>query len=220
MKKILFAAMLIVTSFAFGQNCKSFYYLQNNKTIEMTFFNKKNEPDGKQVFTVSDVKTAAGTTTGHISSELFDKKGKSIAKGESMIKCNGGVFMVDLKMNLPQQSQSATGKLENAYIEYPASMIVGDVLKDGTMDLETDKDGMKQSTKIEITNRKVEGKESITTTAGTWECFKITYKSKITTKVMSIGIPIKMDVIEWYAPGFGVVKTEAKGRTTAITSIK
>ena len=72
---------------------------------------------------------------------------------------------------------------------------------------------------VEITNRKVEGKESITTAAGTWDCFKISYHSKVLVKII-VGIPMNSNVTEWYAPGFGVVKTESNGGWTAITSIK
>ena len=37
---------------------------------------------------------------------------------------------------------------------------------------------------------------------------------------MGIGVPIKDEGTEWFAPGFGVVKTEGKHGGTAITSIK
>lgn len=88
------------------------------------------------------------------------------------------------------------------------------------MDMELDNNGLKQSIHMEVTNRKVEARESVTTTAGTWDCYKISYKSKITIKTMGIGMPINIDGTEWYAPGFGVVKTESKNGGTAITSIK
>jgi hypothetical protein len=70
-----------------------------------------------------------------------------------------------------------------------------------------------------MTKRKVTGKESLTTPAGTWDCFTITYHSKMIFK-MGIGIPMNSDVTEWYAPGFGVVKTESNGGSTLITSVK
>jgi hypothetical protein len=37
---------------------------------------------------------------------------------------------------------------------------------------------------------------------------------------MGIGIPMNMDVTEWYAPGFGTVKTESNSGDTEIVSIK
>jgi hypothetical protein len=133
-------------------------------------------------------------------------------------------MMVDMKMSLPaaQQEQFGTtdAKADNIYMEYPASMNIGDQLKDATMDMEIENKGMKQSVSMIVNNRKVEGKESVTTAAGTWDCYKISYKSKITIRTMGIGIPVSFEGTEWFAPGFGIVKTQSKHGGTAITSIK
>ena len=32
-----------------AQDCKHYYYLQGNKTIEMTIYNKKGNPDGSRL---------------------------------------------------------------------------------------------------------------------------------------------------------------------------
>jgi hypothetical protein len=226
MKKQTLLALLcsLLTIYGVAQDCKTFYYLQNNKTIEMTIYNKKGDESGKQVYTVTGVSNSGGATTGNVNSEMFDKKGKSIGKAKGTIQCKGGVMMVDMKMNLaPQQQEqfaNADAKAENLYMEYPSNMKAGDKLKDASMDLEIDNSGMKQSVKMVISERSVEAKESVTTTAGTWECFKITYKGKMTIRTVGIGIPVNVDGTEWFAPGFGVVKTQSKHGGTAITAIK
>ena len=71
-----------------------------------------------------------------------------------------------------------------------------------------------------VYDRKVEDKEKVSTPAGSWDCYKISYKSKMSIKMMGVGIPVSMDGTEWYAPGFGVVKSVSKHGTTEITSIK
>ncbi len=38
--------------------------------------------------------------------------------------------------------------------------------------------------------------------------------------MMGIGIPVKGDVTEWFAPNFEVVKTESKGGTTVLTKFE
>ncbi len=73
---------------------------------------------------------------------------------------------------------------------------------------------------MNVTDRKVEAKEAVTTTAGTWDCYKISFKSKMVIKMTVIGIPLNLSGTEWYAPGVGVIKTESKNGGTAITSIK
>jgi len=223
MKYLLIAVMTVTGIAAFSQDCKNYFYLQNNKTIEITIANKKGEASGKQVYTVSNFQSSGGTSTSTVNSEMFDKKGKSITKSVSTVKCMNGVMMMDMKMSMPQTGQdvgSTDAKAENVYLEYPALMKVGDVLKDGHMEIETDNKGMKQTLSLDITNRKVEGNESITTPAGTWQCFRISNNTKMKIKTMGIGIPMNMDVTEWFVPGFGIVKTESKYGSTEVSSIK
>lgn len=221
MKYLLFASLLFSAFVSTAQDCKTYYYLQNNKTIEITIFNKKGDANGKMVYAVSDYKTSGATSMATVNTEMFDKKGKSINKSVSMVKCSAGMMMMDMKMNLPagQETGSIDAKAENFYLEYPASMNVGDNLKDGHMEIETDNKGMKQTLTLDVINRKVEGKEKITTPAGSWDCYKITNSTKMKIKVMGIGMPMNMDVTEWFAPGFGIVKTQTKGGETAITAI-
>lgn len=218
-----FAVIFFALSSA-AQDCSNYFFLQNNKTVEMTVYNKKGEPDGKQVYIISDVNSSGGTTTSNMQSEMFNKKGKSMAKGKGSIQCKGGVMFVDMKIMLPQAQQEqfakADAKADNMYIEYPVNMQPGDQLKDGNFNMDIDNNGMKQSVIMVVNNRKVEAKESVTTSAGTWDCYKITYKSRITIKTMGIGVPINIEGTEWYAPGFGIVKTESRHGGTAITSIK
>ncbi|MEP7258550.1 MAG: hypothetical protein ABI687_09180 [Flavitalea sp.] len=225
MKSILLFACISVAVAAFSQDCTGYYFLQNNKTVEMSVFNKKGDISAKQVYTVSNVSSSGGSTMGDLTSEMFDKKGKSIGKGASKMKCTGGIMMIDMKLSLPQQTTEQIGqtdvKADNLYIEYPSSMKVGDALKDANMDLDINgANGLKQSINMEIKERKVDAKEKITTPAGSWDCFKISFKGKMKIKTMGIGIPMNIDGTEWFAPGFGVVKTESKNGGTEITSIK
>jgi len=141
------------------------------------------------------------------------------------IKLFSGVLIIDMKLFIPSSKQgqmgTAAATASDVYLEYPVAMKEGDALKDGQFSMDyKNAGGMAGSISVNITERKVVGKESITTPAGTWDCFKISSNQKITIKIAGIGIPIKADVTEWFAPGFGVVKSDANGATTEITSIK
>ena len=223
MKKILFITLLFASFSSSSQNCDTYYFFQKNKTVEMTFTNKKGKETGKNIYTISDVKKSGATFSSTINSEIFDNKGKSITKAINNIKCTGGILMMDMKMFIPSTQQEQMGMAEggaDAFIEYPANMKEGDKLNDGqfSMDFKM-QSGINAHIDVSITNRKVDGKESVTTPAGTWDCFKISYHSKIKMKI-GIGIPINADVTEWYAPDFGVVKTESGGTKTEITAVK
>ncbi|MGC4099782.1 TapB family protein [Ferruginibacter sp.] len=227
MKKIFLAAgIFTATAFtANAQNCSNYLLLQNNKRIEMTIYNKKDKEDGKQVWNVSGLKTAGGSTTAHISTEFFDGKGRSINKGENEIKCTGGALLMNMKMMLNEaqlkQMDNATATVSGEFLEYPAAMKEGDQLKDGNFKMNYKMNGgMETNMEISVTNRVVGGTESITSAAGTWNCIKITCNEKLVTKIAGIGIPINMTVTEWFAPGVGIIKTQSKYGSTLITSIQ
>jgi len=176
-------------------------------------------------YVVSDSKKSGSITTATINSEFIDAKGKSITKATNNVKCENGVMQMNMKTFIPavqqEQMKSGTANASDVYLEYPANMSVGDQLKDGQFNMDYESaGGLKSSIEISITDRKVEGKETVTTPAGTWECYKITAENKIVSKIAGIGIPIRMSVTEWYAPGFGVVKTESKTGKTEITAIR
>ena len=227
MKKTLFPSCLAIflsASTVYAQDCAQYLFLQNGKTIEVSVYNKKGDPNGRNVYSVSNVTTGGGTTSGQLASEIFDKKGKSVGKATSVIKCTGGVMLIDMKLMLPQQQaeqfNNAEVKANDGLLEYPVAMNVGDALKDGSFNMDMNNRGMVQTLTMVINNRKVEAQESVTTTAGTWNCYKISFKSKITVKTGPIGIPFSFEGTEWYAPGVGIVKTENKYGSTAVTSIK
>jgi len=225
MKLITAFILFFLSGNLFSQDCANYYYLQNNKTIEMTISNKNGKESGKMTYVVSDSKKNGSAVTATINSEFVDAKGKTITKATNNVKCENGVMQMNMKTFIPaaqmEQMKSGTATANDVYLEYPANMNVGDQLKDGQFNMDYEStSGLKSSIEISITERKVEGKESVTTPAGTWECYKITSENKIVSKIAGIGIPIRMSVTEWYAPGFGVIKTESKTGKTEITSIK
>jgi hypothetical protein len=228
MKKYSFLCGILCFALCNGnaQNCLNYLLLQNNKKIEVTIYNKKGKEDGKQVWNVSNVKKTGNATTATVKSEFFDKKGKTINQAVNEVKCIGGALQMNLKMMLGEQQVKAWGEnaqitAQGEFLEFPANIKEGDQLKDGNlkMDIKTEQ-GMNISMELEITNRKAIGKESITSPAGTWECMKLTSNQKIISRIAGIGIPIKMDVTEWYASGVGVIKTETKYGSTLVTLIQ
>lgn len=241
MKKSLLAtlACLFIMTGLFAQDCTHYLYMQKDKTIEMTGFNKKGDVTMKSVSKVSDVSTADGTTTAMVDVEIFDKNGKSMGTSTMECKCNGSSFSMQMHFTADQKSKQPTNmniKVNGSGAEdYPSDMKVGDHLKDYTSQIQMFSG---TTSTVKVTDRIVEAKENLTTPAGTWECFKISYKSSITTaftkstsdtvnKVVSIfnKLGIKQPAntnttTAWYVPGLAVVKTETKTGYYEITGIK
>lgn len=222
MRGLIFMLLVVISSGVCAQ-C-NYYYLQNNKTVTMGMLDRKGNPDGKYVYKVSGVTKSGSTTSARVQSEVFDKKGKSLGGGTGTMQCKSGQLMIDMKMMMnPQQAQqfkNAEVDGKGAFMEYPVSLSVGQTLSDANfnMDMKAES-GMAANVTIDVTDRKVEAKEKITTPAGSWDAYKITYNSKVVMN-MGIAIPVKMQMTEWFVPDFGVVKSTSKWGTQELVSIE
>jgi hypothetical protein len=224
MRKLVFLLTLFFAGRSIAQDCKNMYFLQGGKTVEMTIYGKKGNLNGKQVYTITNVTGTPSGVSSTVNSEMFDKTGKTIAKATNNIVCNKGALMMDMKMFIPaqqvEQMKTADASASTSYLEYPADMKPGDKLKDGEFNMDYSANGIASNISVNMTERSVLAKENVSSPAGSWDAYKITYKSRIRMKVAGIGIPVNMDVTEWYVPDFGVVKTESRSGTTLITAIK
>jgi hypothetical protein len=228
MKKIIAFGCFIIPFIGVAQDCGNFYYFQNNKTIEMSIFSRKGNPDGKQVYTISSVQNTGSGITSTVNSESFSSSGKSRSKSVNTMTCNNGVMMMDIRMQLSDEQQKKFGeadaKMDKVYIEYPPGMKAGDNLKDATIHMDMTINNAPTSVDMTVSDRKVEAKEKIVTGAGDYDCFKITYKTKVVTKTMigTMGIPVTVNIegTEWFSPGFGTVKSESKYGSSLLSSVK
>jgi len=250
----LFTLSFLIATRLFAQDCMQYMYMQKNKTIEMTAYNNKGDITFKSVTKVSNVSTSGGVTTANVVAEAYDKSGKLISSSNVAYKCDGGVMMMDMGVSAPQQSQQqpqqntkVTFKVINQdYMEYPSGMKVGDHLKDASSQMEVDmNNGMTSVTTTQVTDRTIAGKENITTPAGSWDCFKITYKTtsstafkgahadtinsamsqldKLRAKLGKFAPKMPSNSSEttvWYAPNFGMVKIQGKTFTMELTALK
>jgi len=114
----------------------------------------------------------------------------------------------------PYSDMETTFEVENMTI--PAKLKAGDVLDNGRVTVTISNNDMKIMTiSVNISNRKVEAIEEVTTPAGIFECYKISYD--MSTKML---ITIKASTVEWYAKNIGVVRSESynkKGKLTGYT---
>ncbi|HEY8402648.1 MAG TPA: hypothetical protein VIK89_15370, partial [Cytophagaceae bacterium] len=104
---------------------------------------------------------------------------------------------------------------------YPAQLSEGQNLPDAIMRMSiTDKaSGNEMGTvNINIINRKVVGKEKITTPAGTFDSYKITYDITIETVMMGMRLPgNNLKGVEYISPGTGVIRNESYNQKEKLT---
>ena len=136
-----------------------------------------------------------------------------------------------MKMFLPQEGmgnmKATEAKFEPVYLEYPLAPTVGQKLQDAELKMDmTMNGGMQVSITFKEENRTVTAKETVTSPAGTWEAYVISYNGSTKSKMGGIGLPaFNFTVKEWFVPGMGVVKTETYGKngkpagSTLLTSV-
>jgi hypothetical protein len=233
--KLFISSLFILASVshASAQDCKNFWYLTNDAQVEVTVYDANGNENGKQEWKVDDVKRDGTGWMATVKTKFTDKKGRDGSKAKGVYRCDGAVLKADVLMSLPQDQMQAyknmNVKADEGYIDYPINLSSGQSLSDANYKMETYNNGNLAATiTFKESNRKVGNKESVTTSAGTWNAFKITYDSQFKTEIGNTGraIPMNFKVTEWFAPGFGVIKSETYGRngkligSTQLTSLK
>lgn len=209
MKKILFAIILsVIYSLAPAQQCTSYFF--EPKKIEWFHYNARGIQDGTIIYTMASQspKNKAGNSS--INVQLYDANQRLINTDNYSVKCMGQHISVDMRFYLPaqqvEQYMTPTSKMKTAFLEYPLHLKMGDQLKGGYLQIENDENGLKQILQMTITQRTVSGTEHVTTPGGAWDCFIITYTLNLKLQTGPITIPLSIEMREWYAPAFGIVK--------------
>ncbi|MEQ8302015.1 MAG: hypothetical protein RIB47_01395 [Cyclobacteriaceae bacterium] len=202
---------LISTSIGFAQ-CNEFYQLSEGSEWELESYNAKDKLTGRNTQKVSEFSSSSNSFVAKVHSVIYDKKDKEVMQGELDFKCENGTMIVDMRNFINDEQmkmfESYDMQVQAENLEVPSGLSVGQTLKDGSVTITANDAPMPMRMTVNITDRKVVGKESITTPAGTFECFKITSKSNINTK-MGIGMNFEFTTTEWLAPKVAIVRSES-----------
>jgi len=198
----------IITSTAFSQECHVYFPMEEGAEIEMTNYDKKDKVTGTYTQRIEEKEVDGDNLNITILQKVFDEKGELVHEGNFGMRCEDGNFYLDMNSFLNQEMMSTYEGMElqvdSEDLEIPSDLSVGETLPDANIAVAISNQGMKMMTiTVDITERKVEAKENVTTAAGTFECLKMTYH--ISTKM---GLRVQGNVKEWIAKDVGVVKSE------------
>ena len=214
MKRTLLLTLFSLLVFVYtglAQDCTYFYPMEEGTLIELRHFDKKAKVSGTTRQEIIDKQTDAGAVAITIHNTFFDEKGKELMTSDLTMECKNGVFTFDMDHYLNDEMMSGMGDIEfiieGDNLEFPAKMSPGDQLKDGTIKLIVPEMAMMNMT-TKVYNRKVEAIEKVTTEAGTFECFKITYDVFVDGM-----IDINTKGIEWIAQDVGAVRSETYNKS-------
>lgn len=156
----------------------------------------ENTPLGVKTDTTTTVYTAADKSTKFIMSTAEEAKQGVIDMIKMQIQASGqSVSVAD--MDDLVSSIRAKGELS---ITLNPDMAAGTKLPNKNLRVSVGQETMSYN----IGEAKVEGTESVTTPAGTFDCLKVSFVNRISAGPENQ----KINVTEWFAPGVGVVKIQ------------
>lgn len=213
--------------------CGKLVLFHKGAVIEGTSYDAAGKETSKTTTTVTDVINEDGVLTA-TSSGLM----KSAATGDKTMnliyKCDGNNLYMDIKSMLQNFEGLNHLKGDIKPLQFPLNISVGEKLPDASYTISMDKGAVKMDITATYKNRTVAGIEKITTTAGSWDCYKVTTDidsdvqglDEATKKIMeSVKEKMKMSMAMWYNPEMGIVRMEMyhAGKVnirTDITSVK
>ncbi len=169
-------------------------------------------------YKVTNVAESGDSVSATMVLEFSDNKGNTYTSDYG-ISCDGNVVRIDFKSLMNEQMMSQFGEMEmditGTDVELPNNLSVGQELPDSNVNLKMKMGGaVNMNMNVETINRKVEKKESLTTPAGTFDCYVI--YSETRTKMM-MGNQTQPSRI-WLAEGVGMVKQESYNKSGKLTA--
>ena len=190
-----------------AQNCSSSAVMTEGTVLEYSIYDKKNKLEITSLQKIVSVENEGTGLKATREVGIYDVKGGNILNSNASFICKDGVYSQDItgifNDNLPGADELV---FEGDKVAYPENMKVGDQLADATVSSKIEVEGATEisMSKASVFNRKVESKETLTTAAGTFECYVIAFDW--TSKVAFVKVTGSSK--EWYSPDVGVVKTE------------
>ncbi len=196
---------------ALAQNCKFFFPSEEGAEMEITFYNHRGKVQFVQTQKITDKKQSGNATILEVQQNMNMEKEDEDISTNYEVRCEDGKFYMDMKsfisnmdMGDMQQSDEMDLEITSDSWVFPSDMEVGMTLPPTTMEVTLGGSGFDMmTTSVTMKNWKVEARETITTPAGTFDTFKISYDTE-TKSVMTVE---SKDIL-WLAEDVGLVRAE------------
>jgi hypothetical protein len=196
-----------------AQECSMYFPDNIGSKREMKFYDQRDRLTSVTRHEILDKTIGDNKVNLKVRATSFDKDDTEIHTAELELVCENGIFKFDLTGYLDPATLSSYEEMgieiEADNLEYPSNMSAGDELPDGGLKMVVKSGSATLITvTLNIINRKVEGREDITTEAGTFASYKLSYD--MTTKAGFI--TSNSNVVEWISEGVGLVRSETYNR--------
>jgi hypothetical protein len=219
-KLISITLVVLFSTHISAQDCNAALFLKEGTTLEYTNYNKKGKEESSTKHKTLSVKSDNNKLSAKIQITMEDKKNKEVFSSQYNAYCENGLISIDMSRffdntQLMQYDEKFTVDIDGNVLEFPINVSEGDQLNDGDITIKVSNETMTIVTMVmTISDRKVLSKESITTSAGTFECQKLSFNFE--TKIGFI--KVKGSAIEWYNKDYVLVKSESYNKKGKIQS--
>lgn len=209
--------ILLLTGIIFGfssaiaqTNCSTYYPMEEGAILSYAVYNKKGKIDGTTTYTVSDVKNDGRQTQSTLSMSYSDAKGKHNFDSSYSMTCTDDGIKIDYMSLMPGQmmdqyeDMDVKMEMDGTDIQLPNNLSAGQQLDDANVSVKMNMSGIKMNITVSTVNRHIEKEESITTAAGTFDCYVLSE----TIKSKTMGANIEINSKTWLAEGVGMIKNE------------
>ena len=213
MKIFLSILFCVIFSGSVYPQCNPFFPLQENVRYEYEMYDKKEKVTMRMSHTFRNISGSGDNMNATLAQDIYDpKKDEKISTSELNWKCENGTLHFDMRsmslmmdngqqMNMGDAGMSVD--VTGDELDLPSELSVGKTLKDVSYNIKMAMSGITLMNRtFNIKDRKVESQEKVTTPAGSFDCYKVTY-----TTVDDKGRGATRSAI-WYAKDAGMVKTE------------
>jgi len=176
-----------------------FFFNKKGMVLEYSNADAKGKIDSYSKSVVKEIKTKDSKNyTINYSTEVFDKNKKSLASPiDVSVDVVDGVISFDPVASMGEAGKNA--EFKGTCSTLPSNLEVGQNVGDYSYTLKM----MGMTTTVNGSG-KVTAKESITTPAGSFDCYKV--ETEVSTKAMLS--TTKISTTSWYARGVGAIRTE------------
>lgn len=197
--------------------CNQFFPFEHFKSMTFKSYDSRDRYEGSQTWEVIELKQEDGTKIAVVNLLVVDADGEELVLNEFTARCEGGTYY--LSMEAAHLSQFSENIMEDIDIEIrgddislPNQISEGTNLPDASMDL-TFKGMITVNANMQITNRTVDERTTVSIPVGDIEAWKISYDTQV-----RVGITVRGSVVDYVAEKYGTVRTESYNRRGRLQS--
>lgn len=215
---LLCSIIFLVSLYGKTQDCDFYFPTREGSMIEHRHFDARERLSSVTRASVLESDTTETGFLVRIKSDVFDIKDQLISSNDLELKCEGGSFLLDMSnyfQDLSLESyENMEVRIDSDNLTLPKNLKQGSFLPPARSRISVVNAGVPvMNMVVNVYNRKVEGVEDVTTPAGTFSCYKVSYD--LETIML---FQIKSRGVEWYAKDIGLVKSETFNRSGKLTS--